>query len=199
MGVLNREWSLSGNLLDSFKVLLDREKHIKWRNPLELARGVGSNVPWLLFLSSSVNECRGDLFVWGREQRGSLISTPFYLWPTAPATQPCVLSHAGVPQEAALREGQRSGKERKPLLLSFTTKPTNTHCACYSACFIMSTIQIKLQTEFQNVSSAPGCIHKIHITIYCNSYFLKTPIQVHKQKLWKFCNHFRIYKQYKNL
>lgn len=92
--------------------------------PSESARRARSSVPWLLFLSSSVNECRGDLFVWGREQRGSLISTPFYLRPTAPASQPPVLSYAGVPQEAALHEGQRSGKERKPLVLSFTTKPT---------------------------------------------------------------------------
>lgn len=91
-----------------------------WREKLRAAG------PWLLFLSSSVNERRGDLFVWGRQQRGSLISTPFYLCPTASAWQPSVLSHAGVPQEAALHEGQRSGKERKPLVLSVTTRATNT-------------------------------------------------------------------------
>lgn len=64
---------------------------------------------------------------------GSLISTPFYLCPTAPASQPPVLSHAGLPQEAALHEGQRSGKEGRPLVLLFTTAPTNTqrrYCYC---------------------------------------------------------------------
>ncbi len=102
--------------------------------PPEPARRAQSSVPWLLFLSSSVNECRGDLFVWGREQRGSLISTLFYLCPTAPARQPLMLSHAGVPQEAALHEGQRSGKERKPLVLSFTVEATHAqHGDCYCA------------------------------------------------------------------
>lgn len=60
----------------------------------------------------------------------------FYLCPTAPASQPPVLSHAGVPQEAALHKGQRSGKDRKPLVLSFTTKLSNTQrCVCHCAAF----------------------------------------------------------------
>ncbi|KAK9529476.1 hypothetical protein VZT92_013565 [Zoarces viviparus] len=53
----------------------------------------------------------------------------------APASQPPVLSHAGVPQEAALHEGQRSGKEGKPLILSFTTKPTDTQRFYCAPCF----------------------------------------------------------------
>ena len=60
---------------------------------------------------------------------------------------PPVLSHAGVPQEAALHEGQRSGKERKPLVLSFTTKPTNTqrhssdfYCTASFGCLAKYTI-----------------------------------------------------------
>lgn len=65
------------------------------------------------------------IFVWGREQKGSLISTPFYLCPTAPASQPPELAHARVPQEAALHEGQRSGKKGKPLWsFSFTNRYT---------------------------------------------------------------------------
>lgn len=126
--VLHWEWSVYRKLAWGFQNGTgEKKKHISSEKiPLEPAGGVRSNVLWLLFLFSSVNECRGDLFVWGREQRGSLISTPFYLCPTAPASQPSVLSHAGVPQEAALHEGQRSGKKRKPLVLSFTTKPTNT-------------------------------------------------------------------------
>ena len=118
----------SGNLLEDFRQTY-QVKGFLWSWQKE--RRAASCVLWLLLLSSSVNECRGDLFVWGREQRGSLISTPFYLCPTAPASQPHVLSHAGVPQEAALHEGQRSEKGRKPIVLSFTTKLTNTQrCDC---------------------------------------------------------------------
>lgn len=72
------------------------------------------SAPRLLFLSSSVNECRGDVFVWGREQRGSLISTPFYLCPTAPASQPpCAFTCRGptgscAPWRAKVREGEKA-------------------------------------------------------------------------------------------
>lgn len=50
---------------------------------------------------------------------GSLISTPFYLRPAAPARQTPVLSHAEIPQEATLHEGQRSGERGRLLVLSF--------------------------------------------------------------------------------
>lgn len=44
---------------------------------------------------------------------GSLISTSFYLHHAAPAGQTPVLSHVGIPQEATLHEGQRSGEKGK--------------------------------------------------------------------------------------
>lgn len=120
--VLNWEWSVFRKFVWALKK--NKKNTSREKIPLQPVRGVVSSVSWLLLLFSSVNECRGDLFVWGREQGGSLISSPFYLCPTAPASQPPVLSHAGVPQEAALHEGQRSGEERKPFVLSFTTKLT---------------------------------------------------------------------------
>lgn len=130
--VLNCEWSV----FRTFALVISKCNRAEQKKPIsseKIPQEPAVCLPWLLFLSSSVNECRGDLLVWGREQRGNLISTPFYLCPTAPASQPPVLSHAGVPQEAALHEEQRSGKERKPFVLSFTTKPTNTQhwdCNC---------------------------------------------------------------------
>lgn len=82
--------------------------------------GIGPRTtPQLLFPSSSVNKRGGEPFVRGREQMGSLISTPFYLRPAAPARQTPVLSHAEIPQEATLHEGQRSGKRGRLLVLSF--------------------------------------------------------------------------------
>lgn len=55
---------------------------------------------------------------------GSLISTAIYLRPAAPARQTPVLSQAGIPQEATLHGGQRSGKRGRLLVLSFTNKHT---------------------------------------------------------------------------
>lgn len=89
---------------------------------VELAEDGGAARRGCCFPSSSVNKCRGDPSVRGREPMGSLISTPFYLRPAAPARQTPVLSHAGIPQEATLHEGQRSGKRGRLLVLSFTNK-----------------------------------------------------------------------------
>lgn len=58
---------------------------------------------------------------------GSLISTTFLSADSSLSVGPPVLSHARVPQEAALHEGQRSGKEGRPLTLSFATTLANAH------------------------------------------------------------------------
>lgn len=55
---------------------------------------------------------------------GSLISTSFYLRHAAPASQTPEPSHAGIPQEATLHEGQRSGERGRLLILSFSSKHT---------------------------------------------------------------------------
>lgn len=56
---------------------------------------------------------------------GSLISTTFLSADRSLSVAPPVLSHARVPQEAVLHEGQRSGKDGRPLALSFTTTLAN--------------------------------------------------------------------------
>ena len=56
------------------------------------------------------------------EGNGEEVCFPLILsLPHSLASEPSVLSHAAVPQEAALHESQRSGKKKEPLILSFTS------------------------------------------------------------------------------
>lgn len=90
-----------------------KKKPSSAKAPLEVSGGVWTHPsvrPSVLprgspFLASSLTEYARDLFVRGRETKGSPISTAFYLCPAAPASPPPVLSHVSSPQEAALLEG----------------------------------------------------------------------------------------------
>lgn len=56
---------VKGILLEDYKMHQCRKakKYQVVKTPLEPCRGARRSMPWSLFLSSSVNECRGDLFV----------------------------------------------------------------------------------------------------------------------------------------
>lgn len=108
-----------------------------------------------------------------KRARGSLISSPFYLCLTAPASQPPVLLHAGVPQEAALHEGQRSGKERKQLVLSFTTKLTHAQqCDFYpshSYCCVIKYLELRMKKHFFILWGHNRVLEwKLRVEAYCS-------------------------------
>lgn len=122
---------------EEFRLIPTETVKLVWKS---LGGRPGGEVRGCRFPSSSVNKCRGDPFVRGREQMGSLISTAFYLRPAAPARQTPALSHAGIPQEATVQGGQRSGKRGRLLVLSFTNK----HAAPMLLAFLWPAIKLDM-------------------------------------------------------
>lgn len=120
--VLNWEWSVLKEIC--LKIFFEKEKSKKIpvqasEKQRAVCRGCCFSFPLLMnaeVICLSEEESRGEAW----------FPLHFICAPQPLPVSPPVLSHAGVPQEAALHEGQRSEEGRKPRVLWFSWKLTNT-------------------------------------------------------------------------